>query len=57
MQSLIFLRAHELLLTVIILQKIGKASPSVVASLIERLPDEGDPQRFMEEGLRKMWLL
>jgi hypothetical protein len=45
-------RAHELLLTMI-LQKNGKATPSVAASLIERLPDEGDPQRFSEERIAK----
>ena len=32
-----------------ILQKNGKATPSVAASLIECLPDEGDPQRSREE--------
>jgi hypothetical protein len=36
-----------------ILQKIGKATPSVAASLIERLPDVGDPQRFSEERIAK----
>ena len=36
-----------------ILQKSGKATPSVVASLIERLPDEGDPQRSSEERIAK----
>ena len=30
-------------------QKNGKATLSVAASLIERLPDDGDPQRPMEE--------
>jgi hypothetical protein len=30
-------------------QKSGKATPSVAASLIQRLPDDGDPQRPMEE--------
>jgi hypothetical protein len=32
-----------------ILQKNGKAMPSVAASLIECLPDVGDPQRSGEE--------
>ena len=32
-------------------QKSGKAMPSVAASLIERLPDDGDPQRPTEEIL------
>ena len=36
-----------------ILQKNGKAPPSVAASLIESLPDEGDPQRSMEEKVAK----
>ena len=36
-----------------ILQKNGKATPSVAASLIERLPDEGDPQRFGEESIAR----
>ena len=31
----------------------GKATQSVVASLIESLPDEGDPQRFGEETIAK----
>ena len=31
------------------LQKTGSATPSVVATLIERLPDENDPQRPMDE--------
>ena len=35
----------------VILQKIGSATPSVVATLIERLPDEDDPQRPMEEKI------
>ena len=34
---------------VILLQKTGNATPSVVATLIERLPDEDDPQRPIEE--------
>ena len=33
------------------LQKIGKAVPSVAATLIERLPDEDDPKRPMEEKI------
>ena len=48
-----FLRALDLLSTMI-LQKNGKATQSMAASLIERLPDEGDSQRSMEEKLRKM---
>ena len=32
-------------------QKIGRATPSVAATLIERLPDEDDPQRPMEEKI------
>jgi hypothetical protein len=36
-----------------ILQKSGKATPSVATSLIEHLPDEGDPQRSMEEKVAK----
>ena len=35
----------------VILQKIGRAAPSVAATLIERLPDEDDPQRPMEEKI------
>ena len=35
------------------LQKDGKAMPSVAASLIERLPDEGDPQWSREERIAK----
>ena len=34
-----------------ILQKIGKATPSVAATLIEGLPDQDDPQRPMEEKI------
>jgi hypothetical protein len=33
----------------VILQKIGLAMPSIAATFIERLPDEDDPQRPMEE--------
>ena len=36
-----------------VLQKNDKATPSVAASLIERLPDEGDPQRSREESIAK----
>jgi hypothetical protein len=32
-----------------ILQKIGRAAPSIAATLIERLPDEDDSQRPIEE--------
>ena len=35
----------------VIPQKIGRAAPSVAATLIERLPDEDDPQRPVEEKL------
>ena len=35
-----------------VLQKNGKNTPSVAASLIERLPDE-DPQRSREERVAK----
>ena len=35
------------------MQKIGKATPSVAASLIECLPDEDDPQRSVEEKIAK----
>ena len=34
-----------------ILQKIGKATPSVAATLIEGLPDQDDPQRPMQEKI------
>ena len=36
-----------------ILQINGKAMPSVAASLIERLPDEDDPQRSVEEMIAR----
>jgi hypothetical protein len=36
-----------------IMQKDGKATPSAAASLIENLPDEGDPQRSEEEIIAK----
>ena len=36
-----------------ILQKHGKAVPSVAASLIEHLPHEDDPQRPMEEKIAR----
>ena len=39
------------LIYMVILQKIGMAAPSVTAALIERLPDEDDPQRPMEEKI------
>ena len=37
------------LVYMLILQKIGRAVPSIAATLIERLPDEDDPQRAIEE--------
>ena len=36
-----------------IVQKNGKAAPSVAASLIESLPNEGDPQRSAEEKIAR----
>ena len=33
------------------LQQNGNTTPSVAASLIQRLPDENDPQRPMEEKI------
>jgi hypothetical protein len=36
-----------------IMQKNGEATPSVAASLIESLPDEGDSQRSEEERIAK----
>ena len=36
-----------------IIQKNGKTTPSVAASLIESLPDEGDPRRSVEERIAK----
>ena len=35
------------------LQKQGIVTPSVAASLIQRLPDEDDPERPIEERLAK----
>ena len=37
------------LVYMLILQKIGRAVPSIAATLIERLPDEDDPQLAIEE--------
>jgi hypothetical protein len=34
-------------------QNNGKATPSVAANLIERLPDKSDPQRSTEERVAK----
>ena len=34
-----------------ILQKNGRATPSLAATLIEQLPEEDDPQRPMEEKI------
>ena len=36
-----------------IIQKNGKATPSVAARLIESLPDEGDARRSEEERIAK----
>ena len=36
-----------------IMQKNGKATPSVAASLIESLPNETDSQRSVEERIAK----
>ena len=35
----------------VIRQKIGRATPSVAATLNEQLPDEDDPQRPVEEKI------
>ena len=43
--------ANDHLVYMVILQKIGRAAPSVAASLIERLPDEDDSQRPTEEKI------
>ena len=32
---------------------MGKATPSIASSLIESLPDEGHPQRAVEEKLAR----
>lgn len=42
--------AHELVHATI-LQKNGKATPSLAATLIDRLPHKEDPNRPMEERL------
>ena len=34
-----------------ILQKVGRVTPSIAATLIEGLPDEGDPKRPIEEKI------
>ena len=39
-----------------ILQGNGKATASVAASMIGRLPEEGDPQRSSEENVAKCML-
>jgi hypothetical protein len=39
------------LVYMVILQKIGRATQSVAATLIKRLPEEGDPQRRTEEKI------
>jgi hypothetical protein len=44
---------NDELVYMVILQKIGGAAPSVVATLIERLPAEDDSQRPMEEKIAK----
>ena len=41
------------LLYMVILQKTGRATPSVSATLIQRLPDENDPQRPTEEKIAR----
>jgi hypothetical protein len=61
---------NDELVYMVISQKIGKALPLVAATLIERLPDENDPEvedHLHQEvlnlngpwgkRLRKMWLL
>ena len=47
-------RAHEHFM---ILKKMGDATPSVAESIIKHLPNEGDPQRSMEETIAKGVLL
>ena len=49
--QLFFDSSWAFLWMLIFLQKNGKAMPSVAASLIERLPDEDDPQRSREERI------
>jgi hypothetical protein len=46
------LTTHELVYA-IILQKNGKASSSITATLIDRLLHKDDPPRLMEERLAK----
>jgi hypothetical protein len=41
------------LVHMVIPQKIGRAAPSVAATLIEGLPDENDPQRPVEEKIAR----
>ena len=48
-----FSRAHELIIPSMVPQKNHKAIPSVAASLIERLPNEGDPERSREETIAR----
>ena len=48
-----FLEISRAYLYPIILKKNGTAAPSIAASLIKRLPDEGDPQRLAEETVAK----
>ena len=42
---------NDKLVYMVFLQKSGRAAPSVAATMIERLPDEDDPQRPMEEKI------
>ena len=42
---------NDELVYMVILQKTGRAAPSVAATLIEGLPDEDDPQRPMQEKI------
>ena len=44
---------NDELVYMVILQKIGRAAPSIASTLIERLPDENDPQRLLEEKIAK----
>jgi len=44
---------RDLALIVGFYKAAGTASPSVAATLIERLPDEGDPRRAEEERIAK----
>ena len=53
LEQLVYSTSFFEFLLITILQKNGKATPCVAATLIDFLPDEDDPQRSSEEAIAR----